>query len=189
MKLGIRKPSVAALCFFGVLLSYVGNCYGWSTSISRKTFVDGVVAGVIGNSLLPSVANPDITNKVASSTALRNVKRAQKQLEKLAQPCETNDFEGVKAFLRTPPFADVRKNCFILLRGAEDGPKVEELDAVYKAFISSIEKIDSTASLGFRGRKIPQLQLSEEYLVIQSALSDFIKVAEEAAEIPVQYDD
>ena len=63
------------------------------------------------------------------------------------------------------------------------------MDGVYKAFIASIEKIDSTASLGFRGRKIPQLQLSEEYLVVQSALTDFIKVAEEAAEIPVQYND
>ena len=151
--------------------------------------MDGAIAGVIGSVVLPEAANADITNKVASSTALRNLKRAQKQLEKLNPIVENNDFAGVKEFLRTPPFADVRKNCYVLLRGAEDGPKVDELDKVYKAFIASIEKIDSTASLGFRGRKIPQLQMVDEYLVIKSALVDFLKVAEEAAEIPVQYGD
>jgi hypothetical protein len=154
--------------------------------------LDGVVAaGVITTctSIFPGVANADITNKVASSTALRNIKRAQKQLEKLQPIAESNDFTGVKEFLRTPPFSEVRKNCSIVIRGAEDGPKVEELDGVYKGFITSIEKIDGTASLGFRGRKIPQLQMTDEYLLVQSALSDFLKVAEEAAEIPVQYQD
>ena len=185
-----NKTQRNLIYIFSILFSYASVINGWSSSnISRKSFVGGLVTGMIGNSLLPNVANADITNKVASSTALRDVKRAQKQLEKLATPVETNDFTGVKAFLRTPPFADVRKNCFVLVRGAEDGPKVEEMDGVYKAFIASIEKIDSTASLGFRGRKIPQLQLSEEYLVVQSTLTDFIKVAEEAAEIPVQYND
>jgi hypothetical protein len=66
---------------------------------------------------------------------------------------------------------------------------MDELDVVYKAFVASIEKIDNTAGLGYRGRKIPQLQLSEQYLVVQSTLADFLKVAEEAAEIPVQFAD
>ncbi|CAJ1950646.1 unnamed protein product [Cylindrotheca closterium] len=160
-------------------------------SMSRGTFVSGLVAGVIGNTLLMPTepANADVTSKLASASALRNIKRAQKQLPKLQTVAESNDFAGVKEFLRTPPFGDSRKYCFTLVRGAEDGPKAAEIEKVYKAYVSSIEKIDGTASLGFRGRKIPQMQLSEEYLVVQSAMSDFLKVAEEAAEIPVQYDD
>lgn len=158
-------------------------------SMSRGTFVSGLVAGVIGNALLSEPANADVTSKVASASALRNIKRAQKQLLKLQTAAESNDFAGVKEFLRTPPFGDCRKYCFTLVRGAEDGPKAAEMDSVYKSFVSSIEKIDGTASLGFRGRKIPQLQLSEEYLVVQSTLADFLKVAEESAEIPVQYND
>ena len=83
----------------------------------------------------------------------------------------------------------MRKVAFVLVRGGEDGPKAEQLTASYKSFIASLEKIDSTSSLGIRGRKIPQLQLSEEYQVIESSMKDFVAVAEAAAEIPVQYDD
>mmetsp|Transcript_30132 Transcript_30132/g.72332 ORF Transcript_30132/g.72332 Transcript_30132/m.72332 type:complete len:196 (+) Transcript_30132:77-664(+) len=162
-----------------------------SDSMSRGTFVSGLVAGVVANTLLMPVepAKADVTNKVASANALRNIKRAQKQLPKLQTVAESNDFAGVKEFMRTPPFGDSRKYCFTIVRGAEDGPKAAEIETVYKAFVSSIEKIDGTASLGFRGRKIPQLQLSEEYLVVQSSLADFLKVAEDSAVIPVQYDD
>jgi hypothetical protein len=175
-----------------LLLSVVGFSNALSTqstprssSVSRKTFVNGVVAGVIGSTVLPGVAKADITNKLASTAALRKLKRAQNQLPKLEPIAEANDFAGVKEFLRTPPFGDSRKDCFVLVKGAEDGPKVEELDVVYKAFIASIENIDNTAGLGYRGRKIPQLQLSEQYLVVESTLVDFLKVAEEAALIPV----
>ncbi|KAL3929262.1 MAG: hypothetical protein SGBAC_012290 [Bacillariaceae sp.] len=159
-----------------------------SESMGRGTFVNGLIAGVIGNTLLMPTepAKADVTNKVASTSALRNIKRAQKQLPKLQTVAEANDFAGVKEFMRTPPFGDARKYCFTLVRGAEDGPKASEIETVYKAFVSSIEKIDGTASLGFRGRKIPQLQLSEEYLVVQSSLADFLKVAEDSVEIPVQ---
>jgi len=139
--------------------------------------------------MLPKPAFADVTNKVASSTALRSVKRAQKQLKDLSPSAQANDFAQVKAFLRTPPFVDVRKNCFVLIRGGEDGPKADELQSTYKAFISSVEKIDGTASLGMRGRKIPDSQMSEEYIVIESAMQDFVRVAEETTEIPVQYDE
>eukprot|EP00980_Cylindrotheca_fusiformis_P018289 scaffold5966_cov118-Cylindrotheca_fusiformis.AAC.14 len=160
-----------------------------TVDVSRKTFVNGVVAGVIGSAILPLPVKADVTNKVAGSTALRNLKRAQKQLSKLESVAKENDFAGVKEFLRTPPFGESRKNAFTLVRAAEDGPRMADMGNVYKAFISSIEKIDSTASLGFRGRQIPQLQLTDEYLVVQSSLEAFLKVAEEAAEIPLQYDD
>lgn len=158
--------------------------------MSRRTCLEGLVAGVVvGGALLPKPAFADVTNKIAGSTALKSVKRAQKQLKDLLPSAQSNDFVQVKAFLRTPPFVDVRKNCYILVRGGEDGPKADELQSTYKAFIASVEKIDGSASLGIRGRKIPDLQLSEEFLVIESTMKEFIRVAEEATEIPVQYED
>lgn len=156
--------------------------------ITRRSLVEGIVGGAVGFTILPNAAFADVTNKVASSGALRNVKRSQSQLRDLVPATQENDFVAVKGFLRTPPFADVRKSCFTVVRGGEDGPKSQDLQKTYKAFIASIEKIDSTASLGIRGRKIPPLQLTEEYAVVESTIQAFIAVAEEANEIPVQYD-
>ena len=154
--------------------------------LSRRQCLEGVALGTMGFALLPSVALADVTNKVASPTALRSVKRAQKQLDDLKPLAQSSDFTQIKAFLRTPPFSDVRKNCFVIVRGEEDGPKAEELQSAYKAFIASIEKIDSTASLGLRGRKIPSMQLSEEYVLVESTMSAFVKVSEDVALIPGQ---
>lgn len=165
---------------------------GWSSpkidsnGVSRRKCMEGVVAGALGISFMPTVASADVTNKVASPAALRSVKRAQKQLKDLLPVTERNDFVQVKAVLRTPPFSDVRKNCFVIVRGGDDGPKADELQSTYKAFIASIEKIDSTASLGIRGRAIPQMQLSEEYKAVESSMQAFVIVAEAANEIPVQ---
>lgn len=80
----------------------------------------------------------------------------------------------------------MRKNGLILVRGGEDGPKVKELVVAYKEFIAAVEKIDSTASLGMRGRKMDNFQMSQEYDVIAKALESFLKVGREAAEIPLQ---
>ena len=186
--------------FATALIVLLGWAQAWSSnpnsrhenggaSSRRDYVVKSFTAGVLGTWLLPPTAFADVTNKVASSTALRSVKRAQNQLKDLLPSAQANDFVQVKTFLRTPPFVDVRKNCFILLRGGEDGPKAEELQATYKAFIGSVEKIDATASLGMRGRKIPDLQMSSEFLAIESTLNDFLKIAEEANDIPVQYAD
>ena len=182
--------------FAATLMVFLGRVQAWSShslhergALSRRDYVKSFGAVVLGTCLLPKDAFADVTNKVASSTALRTVKRAQKQLKDLLPSAQANDFVQVKTFLRTPPFVDVRKNCFVLLRGGEDGPKAEELQATYKAFIGSVEKIDATASLGMRGRKIPDLQMSSEFLAIESTLNDFLKIAEEATDIPVQYAD
>ncbi len=178
------------------LLACFAFTHAWSplsgqqnAGLSRRQYVQGLAVGVVGSVLLPNSASADVTNKIASSAALRSVQRSQKQLKGLLPFAQTNDFLQVKNFLRTPPFVDVRKNCVILVRGGEDGPKADELQSSYKAFIGSVEKIDSTASLGMRGRKIPDLQMSDEYMTIESTLNAFIKVAIEATDIPVQYDE
>jgi hypothetical protein len=154
-------------------------------AVSRKGFMENVLVGVASAVILPSIANADATNKVASSTAMRSVKRAQKQLPNMQFSAKDNDFSKVTEALRTSPFADVRRNCFIVVRGAEDGPKSEEIQAAYKTFIATVEQIDATAKLGARGRKIPPGQLFEEYLAIESSIDGFIKVGEEAMAIPL----
>jgi hypothetical protein len=150
--------------------------------LSRKDAVNSIVTGCLCGTVAliattPLVAKADITIKVATSGALKNLKRAQSQLPKLLSTVQSNDFVGVKAFLRNPPFDEVRKNGFILVRGGEDGPKAAELEIRYKTFISALEKIDGTASLGMRGRKVPPLQMSAEYDTIQATLDSFLKVS------------
>jgi hypothetical protein len=173
------------LTVLALLLAITLSTEAWSSpmvggGVSRRQCFEGGAIGAIGLALSPSIAVADVTNKVASPAALRSVKRAQKQLEDLKTVAQADDFTQVKAFLRTPPFSDVRKNCYVIVRGGDDGPNSEELQSTYKAFIASIEKIDSTASLGIRGRKIPAVQLSEEYRLVESSINDFVKVAEEA---------
>jgi hypothetical protein len=204
---GMQRQSAALGCLSFLFL--LGTSMGWSPNasppqagsmISRRSLLDGLVVGAIGlggSILLPGSAHADVdvTSKIAAATsiiggpaALRNVKRAQKGLGGLLPLAEANDFLEVKSFLRTPPFAEVRRNAFILVRGAEDGPNAVELQATYTLFIASMEKIDGTASLGARGRNIPELQMSGEYRVIESSMKDFLKVAEEAVAIPaMQY--
>jgi hypothetical protein len=148
---------------------------------SRRDLFYGATVGLMGGivTLLvdPQVAAADVTNKVASSPALKSLKRAQQNLPKLLPTVQSNDYVAVKAFFRTPPFDQVRKNGFILVRGGEDGPKASELEASYKSLIATIEKIDGTASLGMRGRSIKPLQMSEEYDNIVAAMDSFLKVS------------
>mmetsp|Transcript_2396 Transcript_2396/g.5017 ORF Transcript_2396/g.5017 Transcript_2396/m.5017 type:complete len:254 (-) Transcript_2396:260-1021(-) len=161
------------------------------------TLVGGVAAstGLLSSTLstpttrfgMVQAAHADVTNKIASSTALRALTRAQAQLPtKLLPEAQSNNFVGVKARLREPPFDLMRKNGLILVRGGEDGPMAKELLKAYKALIASIEKIDATASLGMRGREVDPFEMSQEYDAISAALDCFLKVGGEAAEIPLQ---
>lgn len=132
-------------------------------------------------------AHADVTNKVASSAALRSLKRAQDKLPtQLLPDIQANDFYGVKARIREPPFDSMRKNGQVLVRGGEDGPKAKQLVRGYKELIGALEKIDSTSSLGMRGRSIGPLELSAQYEVLVAALDSFLKLGSEAADIPLQ---
>ncbi|KAL7529544.1 hypothetical protein ACHAXR_004048 [Thalassiosira sp. AJA248-18] len=138
-------------------------------------------------------ANADVTNKVASSTALRSLSRAQRQLPtKLLPPAQSNNYVGIKTALREPPFDTLRKDMLTLVRGGEDGQLADKLLVAYKQLIKSLEAIDATASQGMgRGRgpgKIDPFQLSSEYEDIEKAMDLFIVVASEAAGIPLQED-
>lgn len=163
-----------------------------TTTATRRDALQVGLVGILGGataflSIPVTPVHADITNKVASSAALRNLQRAEKALPKLKTSAASNDYVAVKAFMRTPPFDEVRKNGSVLVRGGEDlGLKAVELQQRYKTFIASLEKIDGTASVGIRGRSIDPIQLTAEYDSVQVAMAEFLKVAEEGVKIPVQ---
>jgi hypothetical protein len=141
-------------------------------------------ASVLTNS--PQAASADITNKVASSSALRNVKTSQKRLKGMAAFAQEDEYMKVKEALREAPLADIRKSCMILVNGGEDGPDAEKLQSKYKTFIGSLEKMDSTGSVAVRGRKLAKGEFNKLYEDVLTNLAAFLVVAEEAASIPIQ---
>ena len=165
-----------------------GDVCSAATSTRRDALQKTLTTALLVGAGVPATAaHADVTNKVASTTALRSLTRAQEKLpERLLPEAKANNFEGVKLRLREPPFDTLRKNGQILVRGGEDGPKVGQLVKGYKELIAALEKIDGTASLGMRGRTIDPFQLTTEYEAIVKALDSFVKVGAEAAEIPLQ---
>jgi len=151
--------------------------------------MEGATATLASTFLFPAVASADITSKVASSSALRNVKRAQKQLDTLELYVVNDQYTELKVAIREAPLSEVRKAAFTLVRGGEDGPDADKLTASYQKFIASLEKMDSQAGLGMRGRKLSSGELLGDYNDCLKALRDFVLVAEESASIPVQYAD
>jgi len=133
-------------------------------------------------------ANADVTNKVASTAAIRILQRAKLQLPIKIKPyIETKDFLNIKQALREAPFDSLRKYASVLVRGGEDlGDQAIELENKYKILVAALEKIDNTSSLGMRGSKIPQLQMLVEYDNFVFALDSFLKLGQETAQVPVQ---
>jgi hypothetical protein len=158
---------------------------GASNQVLSRRDWGALVAGTV--LAAPLTARAEVTSKIASSTALRNVKRSLKQLSSLELYATSDNYQSLQGSLREAPIAHVRKNCYILVRGGEDGPDAQVLASSYQKFIKALEQMDSTASLAMRGRKLPQGTFYDSYKVTVSTLTDFLKIAEEAADIPVQY--
>lgn len=165
-----------------------------ATPTSRRNLLQtALVLSISGAtaSARPSPAAADVTNKLASTAALRSLTKLQGQLSaKLLPLAQSNDYVGAKQCLREPPLNSMRKDMLTLVRGAEDGPKAGELLSAYKGLVKSLEDLDTTASLGMRGgkNKPDAFQLGIEYETVEKALGFFVKVATEAVEIPMQYD-
>ena len=117
------------------------------------------------------------------SSNLRSLKRAEKQLSKLEFYAVENEYESMKLALRNAPFSEVRKNSFALIKEYAGEPDQQsKLTASYEVFISAVEKLDSTASLGMRGRKLDNGALLQSFQDTAKALADWIAVATEVAE-------
>ncbi len=138
-----------------------------STSTSSSTALDGIsrrnaiqnlaasttiaiVGGASSFSFAPDAAYADVTNKIASQSSLRYIKRSMKELDKLEFYAAQNDYSEMKQGLRSPALSEIRKNALVLIKGGEDGPEAENLQTAYSTFIKDIETLDGEASLGFR---------------------------------------
>mmetsp|Transcript_20488 Transcript_20488/g.59382 ORF Transcript_20488/g.59382 Transcript_20488/m.59382 type:complete len:217 (-) Transcript_20488:286-936(-) len=156
---------------------------------SRRTFLGRVVSSAAASSALSplllhgSPARADVTNKVASSASLRLLKRALREIENLEMAASSDDYEGVRNGLRTPPFTEVRKNCMVLVRGGEDGSDADALRKTYSAFTRAVEDLDSQAGLGLRGKK--GVSLIGPYDNTVKGLAGFLEVAERSAAVPI----
>uniref|UniRef100_A0A7S2S1F9 Uncharacterized protein n=1 Tax=Eucampia antarctica TaxID=49252 RepID=A0A7S2S1F9_9STRA len=154
-------------------------------SLSRRLVIESIFAlATVSATTVALPAYADVTNKVASQSALRTVKRTVKELQKLEFVVADNNYAGLKEGLRVPPFTDVRKNCNVLIRGGEDGPEQEALQKAYGEFIKNLEDLDSQASLGARGRK--DIKLMDSFDRSVKSLLSFEEVAERAVGIPLQ---
>jgi len=121
-------------------------------------------------------ADKMITNKLASPSALKYTKSSIKVLSNLELYASTNDYEQVKSGLRGPGLDQLRKNLSILVGSIEEGPVKENLVSKYSQFIQALEKLDSEASLGIRGRK--NIDMAESYQECMRDLNAFLDSAE-----------
>jgi hypothetical protein len=124
---------------------------------------------------------------VRPSAALRNIKISLKRLrgEDFSDAVAFSEYETIRKMLRDSPFSELRKSCTALIRAVEEAeeeppsetgavsPIVEKLTGKYKVFISSLEKLDSTASLAVRGRTIAKDELEHMYSNTVGALQEF----------------
>ena len=156
--------------------------------LSRRGFAESL-AGAVAFLALPKPAFADDdtdsaggVSNILQSSNLRSLKRAEKQFEKLELYAVANEYENIKLGIRNAPFSEVRKNSFALIKEYSDQPdKKAKLTASYEVFISAVETLDSTSSLGMRGRKLGNGALLQSFQATSKALSDWIAVAAEAS--------
>lgn len=157
--------------------------------LSRRNFAEtlGVAVAFLASPKLAladeeeeSAGSGGVTGILQSSN-LRSLKRAEKQLGKLEFYAVENEFENMKLGLRNAPFSEIRKNSFALIKEYASQPDQQsKLTASYNVFISAVERLDSTASLGMRGRKMDDGAFLKMFQETSKALSEWIAVATEA---------
>jgi hypothetical protein len=138
-----------------------------------------------------------LANQLSSSAALRNVRSVQKKFGALELYVAEDQYSELREAIRVAPFSEIRKSCTTLVRAAalaaQEGDVVveggggegvvssvgEELAARYKAFVYNFEKMDGTASLAMRGKKLKEGEFYGTYRATVAALDDFLLLAQE----------
>lgn len=154
--------------------------------VSRRNVLKVLIAPAVV-AATTSFSNPafaDVTNKVASQSSLRYIKRSIKEFEKLDFFAAQNDYSQIKQGIRAPGLSEIRKNAQVLIKAGEDGEEAENLQKAYDTFIKDVEALDGAASLGFRGRK--GVELYPSYQKAVKSLQDFQIVAARSVEIPLK---
>jgi hypothetical protein len=143
-------------------------------------------------------------DQVATAAALRKVKSSYKKLisNEVELYVSTNDYISIKELVRVAPISDIRNACTNLIKlsliqkqssnsitsdpsvllGTTSTP-ITELENSYKKFISSMERMDSYASLGIRGRKLNDTDFATSYQSTITLLQEFIQLAEQELSI------
>lgn len=155
------------------------------SAMNRKDALKHLIS--VPSLMIATISRPafaDVTNKVASQAALRYMKRTIAEFEKLEFYAAQNDYKEVKLGLRTPALSEIRKNGNVLIKGGEDGPEAQTLVDSYSHFIKNLEALDSSSSLGVRGKK--GVQLYSLYKQSLDDLNTFVAVAERSVQIPLQ---
>lgn len=152
---------------------------------SRRQIFDYVAITAISCTMaLPTVARADISSELASPGALRTMKRIQKKLSSFELYAVDNDYTSLKGAFRQEPFSDLRKTCGTLIKAGEGKPEAEAMQDSYKVLVANLEKVDSLASLGFRGRKLGETELFASYKALVQSLDDFVRISEQVTAIP-----
>merc|ERR1712232_31241 len=149
-----------------------------SKEMSRTRFFKTIIgtSGVVATTLVqgPAVTNAAIDlDPLATGSAIRGIKRALKQLKTFEFYVTQSDYEALKASTRTPPISEVRTNCFAIVKASGYD---ENYEKSYKEFISNFEKLDSTASLGMRGRKVSSEDFLRTYQNTVTSLESFYEL-------------
>lgn len=137
----------------------------------------------------------------AAAAALRRVKAAQTLLrsDAVAQYIAAADYPALQAALRAPPMSEIRKAGVALVRqsaasaasaaanGATAGtpPPPPPLEPAYKAFITAVEQLDTTALNAIRGRTLRANEFQTCYESVLSTLAAFVVAAERSAAVPI----
>jgi hypothetical protein len=82
-------------------------------------------------------------------------------------------FLELRNSLRVPPVSELRKNLYSLVRQDD-----ESFLKLYQKFITALEKMDNTALVASRGRKLKEGELLLCYRNASNALGDFMALVE-----------
>jgi hypothetical protein len=151
------------------------------------------------------VVTSDLMDATTYLAALRSVQLAQRRLSSKAvrEYIVTRDYPAVQALLRAAPVSDIRKACrkvVALLTMASGGPgatadskpllttdaeaqlaaTVTVLEREYSVFIQALERLDTTAMNGIRGRTVSDTEWQSVYANAVDALASFVTTAEQA---------
>ena len=175
-------------CFFLPLLEILSRGQSFSptappdqTMTSRRSFVQDLALASAAIVPVPAAR----ADEVVSLAALESIKLVQRKLTKLELYIADSDYESFKQSLRIEPFSDLRKSCFKLVRSAEDTPDGKVMASRYKSLIANLEKMDSLATLGMRGKKLEEKVFRQSYNDVVQAFEDFLQVAEASVSAPM----
>lgn len=156
---------------------------------TRQEFLQTIAGSVVATTFLnPQLVRADDetttteeedkrgVSNILNSSSLRNLKRSQKQFSRMEFYAADNDYQGLKGAIREAPFSDIRKTASSISKELEP-TKQEEFMTSYKKFIATLEKLDSNASLGMRGRKLDDGVFLKSYDDCVKALSEMIDLA------------